>query len=189
MMDQKFSAQSAHVQQDHHYTSNPAGSVIDWNHLREVQDRVWEWANSAFGTQRTYKQSLDKLVYNEIPELLSIAARPGGIDTIGPELADCFILLLDLATMWEVDLPEAIAEKMTKNYKRTWAVHPVTGIAQHVEVVPEEPPQVYVPFVHVLPDCVVCHSNKHVQRLETPIGNDDHRCGGCLITFDSTIPF
>lgn len=105
---------------------------IDWNDMRAVQLEITRWASTNW-PDRTYHQALSKLVLEEIPELLQ-HRKEHGMSGIGPELADCFILLMDLATMWSVDLPDAIRAKMGINYSRMWLRDPATGIVQHVQV-------------------------------------------------------
>lgn len=103
---------------------------VDWNDMRMVQAAITFWANAQF-PHRTDHQALSKAVLEEIPELLQ-HKREHGTESIGEELADVFILLMDLATLWKVDLPTAIRDKMLINYDRTWHVDPKSGIAQHI---------------------------------------------------------
>jgi NTP pyrophosphatase (non-canonical NTP hydrolase) len=105
--------------------------LINWNNLREVQAEITRWANEKF-PHRTDHQAIYKLVVEEIPELM-IHKKEEGNHRIGTELADCFILLLDLASMWRVDIGQAIQEKMEINYDRSWDMD-VNGIHQHVPV-------------------------------------------------------
>lgn len=185
---------------------------VDWNDIRQVQDEIYSWAQSRW-PNRTYKQTFDKLVYNEIPELLTQASQSKGLETIGPELADCFVLLMDLATMWEVDLPGAIRDKMALNYARTWEVNPITGIAQHVvnRALPDisnlvrdpewrarehpiAPPE---PRPPTTPHCVFCRSDKHAAALDLGIDTHTiaqekgytHYCSSCKLFFDESFPF
>lgn len=103
---------------------------VDWNDMRMVQSAITFWANKQF-PNRTDHQALSKAVLEEIPELL-MHKREYGTEGIGEELADVFILLMDLATLWGVDLPDAIERKMLVNYDRTWHVDAGSGIAQHI---------------------------------------------------------
>jgi NTP pyrophosphatase (non-canonical NTP hydrolase) len=87
------------------------------------------WANATF-PGRSPKASLNKLVMEEIPELLQ-HLKQWGPEGIGGELADCFILLLDLAVIWGIDLPTAIGSKMIVNERRTWTKDIETGFYNH----------------------------------------------------------
>ena len=93
---------------------------------------IHEWANATFPARTDYG-ALQKLVMEEIPELI-IHKKMVGTADIGTELADCFILLLDLAVMWNVNLPEAIREKMEINERRMWKKNPDANTWDHVNV-------------------------------------------------------
>lgn len=174
---------------------NSLRGAIDWNDMRAVQDEITRWASDQW-PNRTYVQSFHKLVFHEIPELL-LHVRDHGTENIGTELADCFILLMDLATMWEVDLPEAIREKMTKNYHRQWVVDPVTGLAQHLpeysDGSPIDPNPASLANRTVI--CIQCGNGDQViplaieEIVKGDFGSDTHRCNRCQITFDDSIPF
>lgn len=105
---------------------------IEWGDMRQVQAEITRWAENRF-PGRTDFAALSKLVLHEIPELLT-HKKEHGTQGIGPELADCFILLFDLASMWNVDMIHAIATKMEINYERQWT-RDENGIMQHI---PEE---------------------------------------------------
>jgi NTP pyrophosphatase (non-canonical NTP hydrolase) len=48
------------------------------------------------------------------------------------ELADIIILVLDLGYLLDIDLEQAVIDKMIINRKRSWIRDPKTGIARHV---------------------------------------------------------
>lgn len=102
---------------------------IDWNNLLDVQQEIHRWASEQF-PHRTDHHAIYKLVVEEIPELM-MHQKEKGMAGIGLELADCFILLMDLASIWGVDLDDAIYEKMQVNYARRWNKG-ANGIMQHV---------------------------------------------------------
>lgn len=106
---------------------------LNWDSMSAVQREVYRWATERF-PHRNWKGAIDKLTYNEIPELF-LHIEKHGFKDIGTELADCVILLLDLAEMWGVDLQAAIQAKMETNYQRQWLINPVTGLSQHVEAI------------------------------------------------------
>lgn len=110
------------------------GNDLNWDSMSEAQREIKLWADQKFGPERTWKLALDKLTYHEIPELFQHLMQKGFIG-VGSELADCFILLLDLAELWGVDLSAEIRAKMQINHARKWRVDPVTGLSQHVEEV------------------------------------------------------
>lgn len=112
---------------------DPGAPGVDprWGHMRDVAEYINAWANQTF-PGRAPKAALTKLVMAEIPELL-IHLQKEGEEGIGQELADCFILLMDLAVIWKVDLPNAIRSKMAMNESRVWTKDAETGHYQHVE--------------------------------------------------------
>lgn len=107
--------------------SNPPD--INWNDMSQVQAEITRWAQEKF-PHRTDHHAIHKLMVEEIPEM-AMHKKEHGTGTIGTELADCFILLFDLASLWKVDMAHAIFEKMQINYARQWA-QDENGIMQHV---------------------------------------------------------
>lgn len=103
---------------------------MNWNKIDEVSNEIHAWANRTF-PGRVPDSSLFKLVMEEIPELLAHKKEHGTQD-IGLELADCFILLMDLAKIWKVDIAIAIRDKMEINNQRMWALDPSTRFYNHV---------------------------------------------------------
>src|SRR5437764_866984 len=66
----------------------------NWDSITETALYIHYWAQRTF-PGRNPNASLSKLVLEEIPELLA-HKKKDGINNIGAELADCFILLMDL---------------------------------------------------------------------------------------------
>lgn len=98
-----------------------------WENMPWVQHEIRRWADATFGTDRTAYMALAKLVLEEIPEMLEYKRlQPDGPD-LGGEVADIFILLMDVAEMWGIDLATAIQNKMAINYGRTWKRGHSTG--------------------------------------------------------------
>ena len=109
---------------------------VVWDSMASVSAYVHEWANNTF-PGRSPTAALTKLTMEEIPELL-MHRKTNGTEGIGQELADCFILLFDLAQIWGVDLPFAIKDKMAVNERRMWSKDRDTGHYNHVTLhVPE----------------------------------------------------
>lgn len=102
---------------------------VDWNNIREAAEYINRWAQETF-PGREPSGSLSKLVLEEIPELLQ-HKKLRGTEDIGLELADCFILLLDLSVIWGVDLAQALMEKMEINACRFWERDKETGLWSH----------------------------------------------------------
>lgn len=92
--------------------------VVPLLNIRLLQQEIHQWANETF-PDRAPEAGLAKLVLEEIPEVLT-HLKEHGPEGIGGELADCFILLLDMCSIWGVDAAEAIEIKMRLNHKRQW---------------------------------------------------------------------
>jgi NTP pyrophosphatase (non-canonical NTP hydrolase) len=103
----------------------------DWDSISAVAKVVNIWADTVF-PDRVAEHALAKLAMEEIPELL-IHRKKHGTAGIGTELADCIILLFDLAVLWGVDLENALLQKMHKNVDRTWGKDTATGFYNHLE--------------------------------------------------------
>lgn len=192
--------------------SNPP-DVVHWGRFGEVQREITRWADEQF-PGRTDHQTLYKLVLHEVPELLT-HKKEHGIEGIDTELADCFILLLDLASMWKVDVEEAIRAKMEINYRRLWE-RDAHGIMQHV---PESPlqhctnPNMTKEAGAILaaaetgrcrfyPNCYCGHGPLHVSGIACPECKNTttvvrappaaayaYKCGTCGHEFDDDILF
>lgn len=92
-----------------------------------LQSAVVEWADS-ISPLRQPKDAVVKLV-SEASELLdAVLNDPSGVDG---ELADVFILLLDLANMHKVDLVEATWTKLRINQNREWVE--VDGVIRRIK--------------------------------------------------------
>lgn len=87
--------------------------------------RIEVWANRVI-PNRTAEKALQKLVLEELPELLH-----GALDDPG-EWADVLILVLDGMRLRGIDPIEAVHDKMAINEKREWAINE-RGVLQHVE--------------------------------------------------------
>lgn len=97
---------------------------MNWNSIDEARRAITKWADKQF-PMRTSQGTLLKL-YGEIGELVADPSSP-------LELADVFILLLDYASMHNIDVAKAIAGKMALNRSRKWKFNEHTGLAQHIE--------------------------------------------------------
>jgi NTP pyrophosphatase (non-canonical NTP hydrolase) len=56
----------------------------------------------------------------EVLELFQWAEEPPSIDSLAPELADVALYLLQLASLSEINLEQAILDKLDENYDRAW---------------------------------------------------------------------
>jgi NTP pyrophosphatase (non-canonical NTP hydrolase) len=96
--------------------------------MLKLQRSVADWAENTF-PQRNIMGAINKLTLEEIPELVKELPNPDGDH--GGELADCFILLLDIADMLGIDAGQATLKKLEENRARNWNVNPMTGFFKH----------------------------------------------------------
>lgn len=101
-------------------------------YIGKLADYVHKWANATF-PDRLPKAALTKLVMSEVPELLVELQTKGPGPHLKGEWADCLILLLDLARIWDIEPAAAIMEKMEVNEGRTWVKDEELGHYQHEE--------------------------------------------------------
>lgn len=93
--------------------------------LKTMQKEITRWADRLFPS-RTVDEILRKLE-EERDELM----ENGG--TIDPgEYADVLILVLDLASQFDIDVEKAVLDKMAINESRTWKRDESTGTMRHV---------------------------------------------------------
>jgi NTP pyrophosphatase (non-canonical NTP hydrolase) len=85
-----------------------------------VQSKGWYAPDSARPqTLRNLAVSL-VLEASEVLEHFQWSDDVSDRDALASELADVFLYLVQLASLGEVDLAQAVYEKLDKNYKRTW---------------------------------------------------------------------
>ena len=92
--------------------------------INELAPYINDWANKNFPDRTTGDVVLK--AYEEIGEFMKNPSDPH-------ELADVFILFLDLAVMHNIDIGYAILQKMDINHNRKWQVDPDTRIMRHIE--------------------------------------------------------
>ena len=79
--------------------------------IKHLQEEVVAWADSIF-PHRTIHSAALKL-YEEIGEMLR---DPHSAD----EHADIYIMMLDISSMYGVDVEEAVRQKLEINRQRAW---------------------------------------------------------------------
>lgn len=95
--------------------------------LRKLQEFIWQW-NKDQGFNTTDPSKKFVMLMEEVGELAKATRKVAGLkftDTtaqtnIREELADVQIVLLGLAGILNVDLFDAVVEKVDKNSKRVW---------------------------------------------------------------------
>lgn len=92
-----------------------------------MQRMIGEWADATFPKQTD--RSVFQHLREEVAEL-DMDLRRGGPELIGEELADCAILLMNLAHLVGVSLADEIGAKHATNAGRTWKLDD-TGMVHH----------------------------------------------------------
>jgi NTP pyrophosphatase (non-canonical NTP hydrolase) len=98
-------------------------NITNWGSIRDTQAAITQWADEQFPTRApdgTFKKFLG--------EMAEFAESPNA-----SEFADMIILLFDLASMYKIDIPTAVRDKMLINVKREWVFNTNTGMAHHVK--------------------------------------------------------
>jgi NTP pyrophosphatase (non-canonical NTP hydrolase) len=112
--------------------------------FQEFQDDVAKWAIETFGMYRTAKEPAHHLK-KEVDELINALSTyyqgnysqelfTANIQNVKEELADCFILIGNIAERLGLNmhqLLEASVMKMVKNKKRTWGNPDANGVVEH----------------------------------------------------------
>jgi NTP pyrophosphatase (non-canonical NTP hydrolase) len=93
--------------------------------IASLQAEIAEWADG-LNPNRTPLSTIAKL----LEELGEVIASEKMNDPL--ELADIFILALDLAHLQKVDITEAVVRKMEINRARTWTISD-NGAMSHVK--------------------------------------------------------
>lgn len=78
-------------------------------------------------TQRNLAISL-VLEATEVLELFQWSEETGSADELADELADVMLYLLQLASLSDIDLGEAVMAKLRKNYARDWSPDSTSAI-------------------------------------------------------------
>lgn len=92
--------------------------MVEIRDVDALSEDIVEWADS-ISPGRLPANTVVKLV-SESSELLDAIINNGSVQEVESELGDCIILLLDLASMFGVDLVEAGYKKMYANRERKW---------------------------------------------------------------------
>ena len=99
--------------------------------LETLQARISTWATEAFG-QEAHGQRM-RGVYNHLVREISELDEKLGTMAAPEELADCAILLFELATFHGVDLHTEVEGKFAINQTREWGEIEEDGTIQHIK--------------------------------------------------------
>lgn len=104
---------------------------------KAAQDAIGGWGDETFGGAGFWSGPLRHFL-SEANELRE-AFQAGEVEQIPGELADCAILLFQIAHRCGLDLSREIVRKHEINTGRTWAHDPALGFSVHVEPPAEDP--------------------------------------------------
>jgi len=102
--------------------------------IQKLQRDIKQWSDDTFGLGRTGRPIAHHLK-KEIDEVID-AIDNSGYNRVKFEIADCFILLLDVASHEGISVGEildASEEKMEINKKRKWGEPDENGVVEHIE--------------------------------------------------------
>lgn len=91
--------------------------------LLELQKEISAWASETFKEQN---------ISSKMKHLMSEVHELNDDPTDGEEMADCFILLANLAEMSGHNLYDQVIRKMEINRQRTWSEPDEHGVCHHI---------------------------------------------------------
>lgn len=149
-----------------------------------VQNMVHDWANETF-PERDLHSAITKLIMAEIPEFMHFFNMKNYIDQ--DELADLFIILLDLASMAGINAEQAIQHKHQVNLKRTWTKDQNSNTWSHSNDEANEPD---VPTVEIKVGQTFLINGFEARAIENPSGSTSifFKGDGYTITRDPRPP-
>lgn len=95
----------------------------------DIQSDITDWAEKTFKSQNAMSKfnHLEK----EVLELRN-AIENADLDNIREEIADCMILLFNLAGYYQINAIESVLKKHEINKKRTWGEPDEFGVCEHI---------------------------------------------------------
>ncbi|MDR1762331.1 MAG: DUF550 domain-containing protein [Dysgonamonadaceae bacterium] len=102
--------------------------------MEQTVKRINDWAENVFTKQTVLGKAAH--LNEEVAELTAALKADPASDAAKEELADCFILLYNIAFRMGMsvgDVIQAINMKMDKNEKRKWAELNEKGYSSHIE--------------------------------------------------------
>lgn len=97
--------------------------------ISEFQKYVGFWGMRTFPRENATSRA--EHLAREVEELKEAISKRGILD-IGEEAADCFILLLGIAHMYQFDLFGQATKKMITNELRRWGEPDELGVIEHI---------------------------------------------------------
>jgi NTP pyrophosphatase (non-canonical NTP hydrolase) len=98
--------------------------------FQPLQEEIAQWSDKTFGSDPDREIAIARHLIEEAQELFDAVSiersntpQPGAIYNVKGQIADCFILLLDLAAKYNISMHNVyfiIEDKMETNRKRQW---------------------------------------------------------------------
>ena len=114
--------------------------------IQELQNKIKEWSDNQFSEGIFTHERVLPITHHlkkEVQELIDelVNAGNGDLDNynynrVKEEYADCFILLLDSASHFDLsvkDLYKASMDKLEENKKRRWGKPDKNGVVEHIK--------------------------------------------------------
>lgn len=96
----------------------------------ETQESIKKWAVETFGEIKSNDVILKRFM-DEVEELHSVLSFVSMKEVLGDELADCLIIMYQIASQFGIDLLHEVDKKMHINRNRKWNIKG-DGTGQHV---------------------------------------------------------
>jgi uncharacterized protein YabN with tetrapyrrole methylase and pyrophosphatase domain len=103
------------------------------NTLNKLQNSISKWSKKMFGTDLKRKEGLANHLKEEAAEVKA-AVWANDRHELKFQLADCLIIMLDLAALYDItadEMIEATSDKMITNYSRKWEGPDQHGMYHH----------------------------------------------------------
>lgn len=104
--------------------------------FQNLQNSIIEWSTATFGDRQKTAIPVLRHLEKEVGELIEEIETQGNFKE---ELADCFMLLIEVAKTCGIETDELISltyAKLKKNKKRKWGKMDERGVIEHVEESP-----------------------------------------------------
>jgi NTP pyrophosphatase (non-canonical NTP hydrolase) len=92
--------------------------------IRDLQDEIKVWADSVYPNRN------NESIFNKLEEEIGELRDCNHIDPL--EYADVILLVLDLASINQIDITYALHKKLAINYERKWEIDE-KGAMHHVK--------------------------------------------------------
>ena len=101
--------------------------------MKRLQEAVSNWQQEAFGNKQS-EYGLVEHLKHEVEELDgALSMGSDSLEEIENELADIIILTIGIASLYNIELENAVADKLAINREREWNDPDEFGVINHKE--------------------------------------------------------